>query len=94
MVDRSDNLPSSEDGDLAAEIARLKAELGNLRDALAGRADDVMQGASRAAQAAVQPIRNHPGTAGLLLGGLVGLLVGLAIGQSEQRQRHWYDRYR
>lgn len=94
MVDRNDDLRASEDGDLVNEVARLKAELANLRDALAERAGDVVQGASRAAQAAVQPIRNHPGAAGLLIGGLVGLLVGLAIGQSEQRSRHWYDRYR
>jgi len=94
MVDRNDNLPAQSDSDLANEVARLKAELANLRDALAERADDVVQGASRAASAAVQPIRNNPGTAGLLLGGVIGLLVGLAIGQqTEQRSRHWYDRY-
>jgi hypothetical protein len=29
-----------------------------------------------------------------VLGGIIGLLIGLAMGQSEQRSRHWYDRYR
>lgn len=83
------------DDELAEEIARLKRELANLKAALAERADDIVQGASRAAEVVAQPIRNNPGTAGMLFGGLIGLLIGLAIGQTiEQRQpRHWYDRY-
>lgn len=92
MVDKPENDSASDD--LTQEIARLKNELETLRDALAGRADDVVQTATRAAQAVAQPIRNNPGTAGLLMGGLVGLLVGLAIGQMERPSRSWLDRYR
>jgi len=86
----------SRNGDeLTAEIANLKRELGNLRSALAERADDIAQGASRAAGAVVEPIRNNPGTAGMLFGGLIGVLIGLAIGQAmtDQRPHRWYDRY-
>lgn len=94
MVDKAQDIQTTnEDRDLASEVARLKQELANLREAFAERADDVVQGASRAAQVVTQPIRDHPGTSGLLLGGLVGLLVGIAIGQSEHRSRTWYDRY-
>ncbi len=84
------------DDDLATEVANLKRELANLREALADRAGDIAQGAGRAASAVVQPIRDNPGTAGVLFGGLIGLLVGLTIGQamSEQGTRPWYDRYR
>lgn len=81
--------------ELAREIAQLKAEIGNLKAALAERADDLMQGASRAAEVVTQPIRNNPGTAGLLFGTLVGLIAGMAIGQAMRDEpRHWYDRYR
>lgn len=81
--------------ELAREIAQLKAEIGNLKAALAERADDLVQGASRAAEVVTQPIRNNPGTAGLLFGTLVGLIAGMAIGQAMRDEpRHWYDRYR
>ncbi|MEP9386006.1 hypothetical protein [Mesorhizobium sp. KR9-304] len=87
--------PARGSDDLAAEVAKLKREIANLKAALAERADDIAQGAARAADVVVQPIRNHPGTAGMLFGGLVGLLAGLAIAQAfEQRPNHWYDRYR
>ena len=82
--------------ELTAEIARLKRELSNLRTALAERAGDFAQGAGRAADMVVQPIRNHPGAAGMLFGGLVGVLVGLAIGYAaaeQQRPRRWHERY-
>lgn len=97
MVDNVRELsPSSQSEDgLADEIARLKREIANLKEALAGRADDLLQGASNAAQAVVQPVKNNPGTFGLLAGGLIGLLVGLAIGEAGRpRDKHWYDRYR
>jgi ElaB/YqjD/DUF883 family membrane-anchored ribosome-binding protein len=91
----ADNTTPAREDDLNAEVARLKREIANLKDALAERADDIAQGAARAADAVVQPIRNNPGTAGMLFGCLVGLLAGLAIAQAaEQRPRHWYDRYR
>jgi len=97
MVDNVRELsPSShsEDG-LSDEIARLKREIANLKEALAGRADDFIQGASSAAQAVVQPVKNNPGTFGLIAGGLIGVLVGLAISEaSRSPDRHWYDRYR
>ncbi len=81
--------------ELAQEIARLKTEIANLKTALAQRADDIVQGASRAADVVTQPIRNNPGTAGLLFGTLVGLVAGMAIGQAMRDEpRHWYDRYR
>ncbi len=88
--------PARGNEELAAEVARLKREIGNLRNALAERADDIAQGAARAAEVVAQPIRNNPGTAGLLFGGLVGLLVGLMLGQlaADQRPHRWYDRYR
>lgn len=91
-----ETLPRNDGDELAAEIANLKRELANLGAALAERAGGIAQGANRAAEAVAQPIRNNPGTAGMLFGGLVGVLVGLAIGQviSDQRSRHWYDRFR
>ncbi|MBL8579477.1 MAG: hypothetical protein JNK47_19920 [Mesorhizobium sp.] len=83
------------DDELAREIAQLKAEIGNLKAALAERADDIVQGASRAAEVVTQPIRNNPGTAGMLFGALVGLAAGIAIAQATRDEpRHWYDRYR
>jgi ElaB/YqjD/DUF883 family membrane-anchored ribosome-binding protein len=83
------------DNELAKEIAHLKAEIGNLKSALAERADDLMQGASHAADVVTQPIRNNPGTSGLIFGTIVGLIAGLAIGQAMRDEpRHWYDRYR
>ena len=90
-----DSTQTNKNDDLAAEIDRLKRELANLRGAIAERADDIVEGASRAADVVAQPIRNNPGTAGLLFGTLFGLLAGLAIAQmTEQRSRPWYDRYR
>ena len=87
--------PARGNDDVAAEVARLKREIANLKAALGERAEDIAQGAARAAEVVTQPIRNNPGTAGMLFGGLVGLLAGLAIAQSmEQRPHHWYDRYR
>jgi hypothetical protein len=91
----ADNMRATGDDELAAEMANLRRELSNLKTALAERADDIARGAGRAADVVVQPIRNNPGTAGMLFGGLVGLLVGLAIGQAAmQRPHYWYDRYR
>jgi hypothetical protein len=74
----------------------LRREIANLRAVLAERKDDLVAAASRSAHAVVTPIKENPGVVSsvFLLGGLVGLLLGLAIGQSEQRSRHWYDRYR
>jgi len=91
----ADQTPRNTDDELAAEIANLKRELANLRTAVTERASDIAQGASRAAEVVVQPIRDNPGTAGMLFGGLVGVLVGLAIGQSlaAQQPRRWHDRY-
>lgn len=91
----ADGTRTTGDDELATEIANLKRELANLKAALADRADDVVQGASRVADAVVQPIRNNPGTAGMLFGALLGVLVGLAIGYgaTEQRPRRWHDRY-
>jgi hypothetical protein len=83
------------DDELATEIANLKRELSNLKTALSERAGDIAQGASRAAGAVVQPIRDNPGTAGMLFGAMVGVMVGLAIGYAatEQRPRRWHERY-
>ncbi|RLP21867.1 hypothetical protein [Mesorhizobium sp. YM1C-6-2] len=90
-----DSTQTNREDDLSKEVDQLKREIANLRSAIAERADDLVQGASRAAGAVAQPIRNNPGTAGLLFGTLLGLLAGMAIAQmSEQRPRHWYDRYR
>src|SRR5690349_16471737 len=64
---------ANRDDDLAVEVARLKREIANLKGAIAERAGDIAQGASRAADVVTQPIRNNPGTAGMLFGALVGL---------------------
>ena len=90
-----DTTPTASEDELTAEIAKLKRELSNLKSALSERADDIVQGAGRAAGAVAKPIRDNPGTAGMLFGGLVGLLVGLAIGHAaaDRRPRHWYDRH-
>jgi len=87
---------ANRDDDLAVEVARLKREIANLKGAIADRAGDIAQGASRAADVVTQPIRNNPGTAGMLFGTLVGLIAGMAIAQMTEQQRssHWYDRYR
>ncbi|MEW9837181.1 hypothetical protein [Mesorhizobium marinum] len=91
----ADNTRTSGD-ELSAEIAHLRRELSNLKAALSQRAGDIAEGAGRAADAVVQPIRNHPGAAGMLFGGLLGLITGLAIGYAaaeQQRPRRWHDRY-
>jgi ElaB/YqjD/DUF883 family membrane-anchored ribosome-binding protein len=82
--------------DLVNETDGLRRELANLRAVLAERRDDMVAAASRATQAVVTPVRENPGIVGsvFILGGIVGLLIGLAISQSDQRSRHWYDRYR
>lgn len=86
--------PDTADDDLAAEMAKLRQELANLKAAVAERKDAMLEGASRAAGAVAQPIRNHPGAAGMVFGGLVGILIGLAIGQSMQHRPHrWADRF-
>lgn len=100
MADNPDNKATagrgSADDDLARETDGLKRELANLRAVIAERADDAVAAASRATQAVVTPIRENPGvvSSAFVMGGIVGLLIGLAIGQSDQRSRHWYDRYR
>jgi F0F1-type ATP synthase assembly protein I len=100
MADNTDNKATagrtSTDDDLARETDGLKRELANLRAVIAERADDAVAAASRATQAVVTPIRENPGvvSSAFVVGGIVGFLIGLAIGQSDQRSRHWYDRYR
>jgi ElaB/YqjD/DUF883 family membrane-anchored ribosome-binding protein len=100
MADNTDNKATagrtSADDDLARETDGLKRELANLRAVIAERADDAVAAASRATQAVVTPIRENPGvvSSAFVVGGIVGFLIGLAIGQSDQRSRHWYDRYR
>jgi ElaB/YqjD/DUF883 family membrane-anchored ribosome-binding protein len=92
----AENTNSNADDELDPETEGLRRELANLRAVLAERADDLVQSASRASQAVVTPVRENPGVVGsaFLLGGIVGFLIGLAIGQSEHRSNHWYDRYR
>jgi F0F1-type ATP synthase assembly protein I len=100
MADNTDNKATagrtSADDDLARETDGLKRELANLRAVIAERADDAVAAASRATQDVVTPIRENPGvvSSAFVVGGIVGFLIGLAIGQSDQRSRHWYDRYR
>ncbi|WP_394891625.1 hypothetical protein ACG873_10320 [Mesorhizobium sp. AaZ16] len=74
----------------------LRRELANLRAVLAERRDDMVAAGSRGAQAVVTPVRQNPGvvSSALIMGGIIGFLIGLAVGQSEERSRHWYDRYR
>jgi len=78
------------------ETDGLRREIANLRAVLAERRDDIVAAASRGAQAVVTPVRENPGVVGsaFALGAILGLLVGLALGQSEERSRHWYNRYR
>jgi ElaB/YqjD/DUF883 family membrane-anchored ribosome-binding protein len=78
------------------ETGGLRRELANLRAVLAERRDDMVAAASRGAQAVVTPVRENPGvvSSALIIGGIIGFLIGLAVGQSEERSRHWYDRYR
>jgi ElaB/YqjD/DUF883 family membrane-anchored ribosome-binding protein len=78
------------------ETDGLRRELANLRAVLAERRDDMVAAASRGAQAVVTPVRENPSvvSSALIMGGIIGFLIGLAVGQSEERSRHWYDRYR
>jgi hypothetical protein len=78
------------------ETDGLRRELANLRAVLAERRDDMVAAASRGAQAVVTPVRENPGlvSSALIMGGTIGFFIGLAVGQSEERSRHWYDRYR
>ena len=84
------------DDELADETDGLRRELANLRAVLAERRDDMVAAASRGAQAVVTPVRENPGVVSsvFVLGGVIGLFIGLAIGQSGERSRHWYDKYR
>jgi hypothetical protein len=78
------------------ETDALRRELANLKAVLAERAEEVAAATSRATQAVVTPIRENPGivSSAFFLGGIAGLLMGVALGQTEQRSRHWHDRYR
>ncbi len=78
------------------ETDGLRRELANLREVLAERRNDMVAAASRGAQAVVTPVRENPGlvSSALIMGGTIGFFIGLAVGQSEERSRHWYDRYR
>ncbi len=87
--------------DLEQQIAELKRELGNLRAALAGRAQDVVGGAAEQASRAAQGlrtqagiVRDNPGTVStaFIIGGIVGLLCGLTMRDSEPPRR-WYERH-
>jgi ElaB/YqjD/DUF883 family membrane-anchored ribosome-binding protein len=108
MADNADNKAAKADDDLEQQIAELKRELGNLRAAIAERAQDVIGGveglydsaaeqASRATQALraqAGVVRDNPGTisTAFVVGGIVGLLFGLALGRSEPEPRRWYER--
>jgi ElaB/YqjD/DUF883 family membrane-anchored ribosome-binding protein len=93
MADEPD---TNANDDLGDETDGLRRELANLRAVLAERRDDMVAAASRGAQAVVTPVRENPGivSSAFVLGGAIGFLIGLAVGQSDQRSRHWYDRYR
>jgi hypothetical protein len=95
MADERNENPNSDD-DLADEADGLRRELANLRAVLAERRDDMVAAASRGAQAFVTPVRENPGVVGsiFVLGGVIGFFIGLAVGQTDDRSRHWYDRYR
>jgi ElaB/YqjD/DUF883 family membrane-anchored ribosome-binding protein len=86
----------ADEPDTNANDDGLRRELANLRAVLAERRDDMVAAASRGAQAVVTPVRENPGvvTSAFVLGGVIGFLIGLAVGQSDHRSRHWYDRYR
>jgi ElaB/YqjD/DUF883 family membrane-anchored ribosome-binding protein len=86
----------ADEPDTNANDDGLRRELANLRAVLAERRDDMVAAASRGAQAVVTPVRENPGvvSSAFVLGGVIGFLIGLAVGQSDQRSRHWYDRYR
>ena len=95
MADDPNDDPNLDD-DLADENDGLRRELANLRAVLAERRDDMVAAASRGAQAVVTPVRENPGvvSSALIMGGIIGFFIGLAVGRSEERSRHWYDRYR
>jgi hypothetical protein len=84
------------DDDLADETDGLRSELANLRAVLAERRDDMVAAASRGAQTVVTPVRENPGVVGsiFVLGGVIGFFIGLAVGQTDERSRPWYDKYR
>jgi hypothetical protein len=92
MADEPD---TNTNGDLANETDGLRRELANLRAVLAERRDDMVAAASRGVQAVVTPVKDNPGvvSSAFVLGGVIGFLIGLTVGQSDQRSRHWYDRY-
>ena len=73
------------------EMDRLKAEIENLKAAIAERANDV----NDAVRARAEAVRSNPGTHGaaLLIGGAIGVLIGMALGQSERPKHHnWWER--
>jgi uncharacterized small protein (DUF1192 family) len=104
MVEKTDDAANLGAGDeLAREIANLKREIARLKEAIAERADDIVGGASRAAQAVrtqasavTGAVRDNPGTVStaFVLGGIAGLLLGMALTQMEREPKHWYDRHR
>jgi hypothetical protein len=83
-------------GDELGDEDGLRRELANLGAALAERRDDMIAAASRGAEAVVTPVRENPGigTSAFVLGGIIGFVIGLALGQPDERSRHWYDRHR
>jgi hypothetical protein len=105
MADKADINTTGSDDDLARQMDELKRELGNLKAAIAERAQDVVGGveglydsaseqASRATQALraqAGVVRDNPGTVSTAF--IVGLLFGLALGGSEPPPRRWYERH-
>ena len=83
-------------GKIGGEIARLRAEVADLRDRLAERAGSAASYVKGEASSVAGAIREHPATATTLftLVGAIGFAIGYIVGtQAVENRSPWYRRY-
>ena len=83
-------------GKIGGEIARLRAEVADLRDRLAERAGSAASYVQGEASSVAGAIREHPATATTLftLVGAIGFAIGYIVGtQAVENRSPWYRRY-